>query len=123
MTVPTVAQLRRQVQEAVDPLEHPTKPGYHNVSGGTNQRLADKETGFSVPHKYGKMTYREGGWVLVKHDGKYLVARGDDHDDSVWALARRLGFVDYGPDVTVDEVTADEFKRLQTSKGSDTTEQ
>jgi len=108
MTVPSVAELRRKVSEAAEPLEHPTKTGYHNVE--QNIRLANK------PHKYGKVVYFDGGAVGIKNDGKLLVARGSDHGDSIWALAQHLGFVDFGPDVTVDEVTADEFKALQTAK-------
>jgi hypothetical protein len=108
MSVPNVADLRRKVGEAAEPLDHPTKTGYHNVE--QNIRLANK------PHKYGKVVYFDGGAVGIKNGGKFLVARGDDHDESLWALAQHLGFVDYGPEATVDEVTADEFKTLQTAK-------
>jgi hypothetical protein len=41
----------------------------------------------------------------------------------VWALAQRAGLVDWGPDVTIDEVSADEFRTFQTSKGPAQTEQ
>lgn len=116
MSVPSISELRHQVQEAAEPLEHPTKPGYHNVSDTTNTRLRDPQTGFSVPHKYGKVVYFDGGAVGIKNGGKFLVARGTDHNDSVWALAQKLGFVDYGPKVTVDEVDADAFKALQTKQ-------
>jgi hypothetical protein len=108
MSIPTVSELRRQVSEAAEPLEHPTKRGYHNVEA--NVRLAN------LPHKYGKVVYFDGGAVGIKTGGKLLVARGADHDESMWALAQKLGFVDYGPEVTVDEVSADDFKVLQTAK-------
>lgn len=108
MSVPNVRELRRQVQEAAEQLEHPTKTGYHNVE--QNIRLANK------PHKYGKVIYFDGGAVGIKNGGKFLVARGTDHDESIWALAQKLGFVEYGPTVTVDEVSADEFKALSTAK-------
>jgi hypothetical protein len=108
MTVPTVAQLRKQLQDAAEPLGHPTKDGYHNVE--QNVRLAN------VPHKYGKVVYFGGGAVGLLTGGEYLVARGEDHDSSVWALAKHLGLVDFGPDVTVDVVSGADFKKLQTAK-------
>lgn len=108
MSIPTAGQLRRWVQEAAEPLGHPTKDGYYNVEA--NIRLAN------LPHKYGRVVYQEGGAVGVLHDGVYLVARGADHDESIWALAQYMGYVDYGPEVAVEEVSGAEFKTFQTSK-------
>jgi hypothetical protein len=62
------------------------------------------------------VVYQGGGAVGGLFNGEYLVARGSDHDESIWALAAHLGFVGYGPDVAIDVVSGADFKSFQTSQ-------
>lgn len=97
-------ELRALVTKAAKPLTHPWKT-YNNVE--INTRLLGRD------HGYGSLVYVEGGNVAGKFGTlkapRYLVARGSDYAESIWALARELGFVDFGPDVEVEEVDAGWF--------------
>ena len=108
----TIQELRREVAAAAKPLTHPWKT-YHNVD--VNVRLAGKD------HPYGPLVYVEGGAVTGKFGTlkapRYLVARGDTLDDSIWALAVVLGIIDWGPDVAVEEVDAGWFWLLTNPEG------
>lgn len=98
--IPTIGHLRRQVTAAAEPLQHPWKS--YDVS--TAPRLAN------TPHPFGRLVYAEGGAVGGKFGDRYLIARGDDHDESILALAKELGFTEFGTeDVQVDEVDAGWF--------------
>jgi hypothetical protein len=93
MSIPTYAELRRAVDEAAEPIEHPTK---------------------GPDAKYGKVVYVEGGEVIVKVDDTYLSAKGEDHAESVWALAYKLRLTSYDPAVAVKQITRDEFVKRAT---------
>jgi hypothetical protein len=93
MSIPTPAELRAKLAKAGNKIEHPTK--------GKDAR-------------YGNVVYVEGGAVIVKKGGDYLVADGATHDESVWGLAHHLDLVSFGPDVKVRSVDRDEFVRLVT---------
>jgi hypothetical protein len=92
------AELRRKVTEAATPLDHPWKT--YDVS--TAPRLEGKK------HKYGRLVYSDGA-VGGLFGGRYLIARGSNDDVSVWALARELGLIDWGPPAEVEEVDAGWF--------------
>lgn len=94
-----IADLRRQVSDAATDLSHPWKT--YDVS--TAPRLQGKQ------HPFGRLVYGEDGAVGGLFAGHYLIARGSNSDDSIWALALRQGFIDWGPPVRVDEVDAGWF--------------
>lgn len=108
----TSQELRAAVRAAAKPITHPYKR-YNNV--GVNTRL------LGVDHPFGPLVYIEGGAVTGKFGTlkapRYLVARGSDHDESIWALARELGIIDFGPDVEVEEVDAGWFWLLTNPEG------
>ena len=114
----TYQELRREVTAAAKPVTHPWKT-YHNTD--VNPRLAGKE------HPYGSLVYVEGGAVAGKFGTvkapRYLVARGKDHEESIWALAKELGLVDFGPDVEVEEIDAGWFWLICNPEGKTPAEQ
>lgn len=89
MTIPTFSSLRRLVADAADPLDHPTK---------------------GRGAKYGKVVYIDGGHVGARINGRYLIAEGDDHQDSVLALAHKLGATPLDPHVPIVELDREEFR-------------
>jgi hypothetical protein len=91
MSIPTYQELRRALDKRANKLTHPTK--------GTSME----------PHKYGSVVYFEGGHVGLKANGKYYIAEGEDHQDSVMALAHELGITSLDPGVTVNEVDGGHF--------------
>jgi hypothetical protein len=96
MTFPSYAELRLAVQQEATRLSHPTKVV-------RDRRLGEK------PHKYGSIVYFEGGHVGVLVKGKYLIAEGDDHQDSILALAHHIGVTQLDNKVKVAKVSAGHF--------------
>ena len=103
MSIPVYADLRTFVAGAVDTMTHP----YKGVLDATKKVMLPEEERFE--HRYGKIVYFEGGHVGVKVGDRYLIAEGDDHQDSVWGLAVELGAPVVDPGVTVTEVDASHF--------------
>jgi hypothetical protein len=96
MNVPTYAQLRAAVNQAAEDLDHPTKV------------MVDRD-GNETPHKYGRVVYFEGGHVGAKIGSQYLIAEGESHELSVWALAHRADATPFDPKVKVQRVSAGHF--------------
>ena len=111
----SVIELRGQVAERATLLEHPYKTVFFNTDA--NVRLRGKAP------TMGRLIYAEGGAVGGLFDGKYLVARGSSHDLSLWALARHLEIIDWGPPVEVDEVDAGWFWLFSNPEGKTPAEQ
>ena len=111
----SVAELRSQVAARASLLDHPYKTAYFNT--GVNARLEGKTP------TMGRLIYAEGGAVGGLFDGRYLVARGSSHDISIWALARELEIIDWGPPVEVDEVDAGWFWLFSNPEGKTPAEQ
>lgn len=72
MALASYSEVRAALRVAADVLGHPTKDGRYGASTGT-------------------VVFREGGEVGGSFDGRYLVARGVDHEESAIALAHALG--------------------------------
>lgn len=102
MSIPTYAELREALIERADVLGHPTKGNYQRRGGDTG-----------IPHRFGSrngtVVYFAHGDVGGRFDGAYLVARGDDHQDSVLALAHHLGVTELDNGVAVDEIDGGTF--------------
>lgn len=91
--IPSITELRRAVAEAATPLDHPTK--------------VDAD-GTPLPLRSSVLVF-DGGHVGVLVGGEYVIAEGESYDESIWALAHRLGAVDFGPDVRVTAVEPSTF--------------
>lgn len=102
MSIPSYAELRASLTAAAESLEHPTK-----------EPITDRR-GRAKPHKYGRVVYFDGGAVGMKYDGDLLIAEGADHQDSVLALAYRIGATSLNNGVVVQKVSAEEFRRRST---------
>jgi hypothetical protein len=101
MSLASYAELRRGLIAAADVLAHPTKtaPHSHGIDKGKPVRYGSVN---------GTVVFREGGQVGGRFDGRYLIARGVDHEESVYGLALHLG-VEVRQKQTVDP--ADPFTR------------
>lgn len=79
--IATYAEVRSALLDAADVLDHPTK------------QLVKR--GVELPHRYGSsrgtVVYRQGGHVGLRSKGAYLVAQGENHELSAFALAHHLG--------------------------------
>lgn len=111
----SATELRGKIIERADLLDHPYKAAFHNVQA--NIRLAGQTP------KMGRLIYGEGGAVGGRFDGVYLIARGSDHNISIWALAQHLGIIDWGPPADVDEVDAGWFWLFSNPEGKTPAEQ
>lgn len=99
--IPTQQDLRKQISERATEMTHPTKVRYRY--GDIDMDPNAKPIGF------GRIVYFEGGHVGVLVDHAYLIAEGDDHQDSILALAHHLKMTALDNGVKVSEVTPGHF--------------
>jgi len=101
----TYAQATSHVTNAAEELRHPQKAGY--AADPLSGQLKPRHQGKS--HPYGRVVYIEGGHVAVKIGGKYLIAEGADHEQSMDALAHYIGAQPFDSGVEVREVSEADF--------------
>ena len=101
-------EARKAVEDAATPLVHPTKN--YKYKGAPERVPVGREDG---KHPFGRIVYYgHGDWanyVGAKIDGKYLVAQGDDHEDSIRQLAYHIGASKLDLGVPVEEVDEADF--------------
>jgi hypothetical protein len=95
------AELRAALQVLAADLLHPYKPSYALTR---LERVREPR-----PHDFGRLVYGGDGSVGGSFEGRYLIARGDNAEDSLYALGHKLGLVTFDVGVTVDEVDAGWF--------------
>lgn len=103
-------ECRKAVEDASLPLVHPTKN--YRYKDAPERVPAGRESG---EHPFGRIVYfGHGDWtgyVGCQLDTTFVIAKGEDHEDSIRQLAFYIGASKLDLGIPVEEVEQSEFYR------------